>query len=204
MEALARGRRLRSLAVMGRSSAGLALVVASFVALPQDPPPDAATLARAEQLGQPGERHGLLQRLVGEWDVAVKTPTADGERVDRGSAKGQALLGGRYVQLQFALTVARRPFEAVQVLGFDQLRQQFTSSWIDSASTWATACAGAPRADRPDLLALSGTLVDAVDPGGRQFRLEVDLAFDQRVTVKLFETRGGAESLAQTQTWTRR
>lgn len=181
-----------------------ALASALLLTTPQDPAPDAATLLRFERLAQPGEAHALLQRLVGEWEVAVRTPADPVERLDRGSAKGVALLGGRYVQLQFALTVARWPFEAVQVLGFDALRQQFTASWRDSASTWATECAGAPRADRPDLLALAGTTVDAVDPGGRPFRLEIDLAFDQRVTVKLFETRAGVESLAQTQTWTRR
>ncbi len=175
-----------------------------FLAVPQDPAPDAATLLRLAQWAQPGDAHALLQRLVGEWDVAVRTPADPVERVDRGSAKGVALLGGRYVQLQFALTVAGQPFEAVQALGFDRSRQQFTSSWRDSASTWATECAGAPRADRPDLLALSGTLVDAADPAGRPFRLEIDLAFDQRVSVKLHETRGGVEALTQTQTWTRR
>ena len=183
----------------------VAAVAAAFLLTPpQDPAPDAATLLRFERLAQPGEAHALLQRLVGEWDVAVRTPAEPGERVDRGIAKGAALLGGRYVQLQFALTVARTPFEAVQVFGFDALRQQFTASWRDSASTWATECAGAPRADRPDLLALSGTLVDAADPAGRPFRLEIDLAFDQRVSVKLHETRGGVEALTQTQTWTRR
>jgi len=181
-----------------------ALAAACFLTVPQDPPPDAATLLRFERLAQPGEPHALLQRLVGEWDVAVRTPVDPVERVDRGSVKGLALLGGRYVQLQFSLTVARQPFEAVQVLGFDALRQQFTSSWRDSASTWTTECAGAPRADRPDLLALSGTAVDAADPSGRPFRVELDLAFDQRVSVKLFESRGGVESLAQTQSWTRR
>jgi len=182
----------------------VALAATFFLTAPQDPAPDAATLLRFERLAQPGEAHALLQRLVGEWDVAVRTPAEPSERVDRGGLKGVALLGGRYVQLQFALTVAQQPFEAVQVLGFDPLRQQFTSSWRDSASTWATEATGAPRADRLDLLALAGTLVDAVDPGGRPFRIELDLAFDQRVTVRLFESRGGVEALAQTQTWTRR
>jgi len=99
-----------------------ALAAACFLTVPQDPPPDAATLLRFERLAQPGEPHALLQRLVGEWDVAVRTPVDPVERVDRGSVKGLALLGGRYVQLQFSLTVARQPFEAVQVLGFDALR----------------------------------------------------------------------------------
>lgn len=181
-----------------------AIATACFLTAPQDPPPDAATLLRLAQWAQPGEPHALLQRLVGEWDVAVRAPSDADEPLAGGRMTGSELLGGRYVQLQFALTAAKQKFEAVQVLGFDRSRQQFTSSWRDSASTWATECAGAPRADRPDLLALAGTLVDAVDPAGRPFRLEIDLAFDQRVAVKLFESRGGVESLTQSQTWTRR
>lgn len=185
-----------------------ASAAALFLAVPQDPPqdpqPDAATLQRLAQWAQPAEPHALLQRLVGEWDVAVRAPAGGDAPIAGGRMTGAEQLGGRYVQLQFALTVAKQEFQAVQTLGFDRSRQQFTSSWRDSASTWATECAGAPRVDRPDLLALAGTLVDAADPAGRPFRLEVDLAFDQRVLVKLFESRGGVESLTQTQTWTRR
>jgi hypothetical protein len=189
---------------MSWSSAGFALAVLVLVVAPQDPPPDAATLLRAEQLAQPGERHLLLQRLVGEWDVVTKTPAADGERVERGSMKAAAILGGRYVQLEFALTAGGRKLDAVQTIGFDRLREQFVASWRDSASTWSTECAGAPRTDRPELVAMAGMLADAKDPAGTPFRLEIDLAYDQRVAVRIVKTAGGGESVLQTQTWARR
>lgn len=176
----------------------------SAAAWPQDPKPSAAALQRMHQLAQPGEPHALLQRLVGDWDVVVHTSLDGTGQEGRGRMQGKALLGGRYVQLDFAFKLQGADVAAVQVLGHDALLGRFTSSWRDSLSTWATECAGAPSAAWRDGLALAGTLIEPADGATRPFRLELELGDFERVTSRLLVGEGAAARQVQTQTWTRR
>ncbi|MEO6593433.1 MAG: hypothetical protein ABIP94_01620, partial [Planctomycetota bacterium] len=93
---------------------------------------------------------------------------------------------------------------AMQILGFDTLRQLYTASWRDDQSTWSVECSGAAAGKTPDLLRLKGTLADARDAAGRPFRLELDLEVKDRVRVSIFDTHEGKEFLLQVQDWTRR
>lgn len=174
---------------------------------PVDPdrPPDAAALLRAKQLAATGEQHARLQRLVGEWNVVVRaTGAAATANEQRGRVTCAAILGGRHVVANYSLTLGGAKVEAVQILGFDTLRQVYTSSWRDDASTWSVEATAPPAAEAPDVLTFRGTLADALDATGRPFRQVVDLGSDRAVVVRLYETRDGVERERQTQEWTRR
>lgn len=172
---------------------------------PQDPRPDPSTLHRAKQLATPNEHHTRLQKLVGEWDVLLRTTEPGGQQQqERGRVVVAAILGGRYVVANYTLQLQGAKVEAVQILGFDTLRQVYTASWRDSLSTWSVECAGPAVADRPDVVTMAGTLVDVQDPTGRPFRQVVDLGTDKVVTVRLFDTHAGKEFEVQVQEWTQR
>jgi hypothetical protein len=174
---------------------------------PADPdrPPDAAALLRAKQLAAPGDHHTRLQRLVGEWNVVVRsTGAAATANEQRGRVSCAAILGGRHVVANYSLTLGGAKVEAVQILGFDTLRQVYTASWRDDASTWSVEGTAPPVAETPDVLTFRGTLADALDATGRPFRQVLDLGSDRAVVVRLFETRDGVERERQTQEWTRR
>ena len=201
---------------MGMRLALLAMLpVAVFVnLLRQDPADTAQMLKQAQQLARTYEPHQRLQQLVGTFDVVVRnSPPGGTASSDRGSVVGKAILGGRYVVLNFQLQVQGHAVEGVLILGFDNLHQRYTASWRDDLSTWAVDCAGAPDVAAPQQLRLQGELADARDPDGRAFRLEVDLpspaaaAKDlaaQRVQVRLLDTVGGSLTAVQQQEWTRR
>jgi len=189
--------------------------VALFASLlPQDPADHAQMLKQAQQLARTYEPHQRLQQLVSTFDVMVRnTPLGGTASTDRGSVVGKAILGGRYVVLNFQLQVQGHAVEGVLILGFDNLHQRYTASWRDDLSTWAVECAGSPQAAAPQQLRLQGQLTDARDPDGRPFRLEIDLpspAADakdpaaQRVQVRLLDTVGGSLIAVQQQEWTRR
>ncbi len=189
-----------------RKLAALALAIAAAVAAaPQDPRPEPSLLHRAKQLSLPTEHHTRLQRLVGDWNVVVRTtlPGTDA-REDRGELRAASILGGRFTVLNFTLTMQGAPLEAVQLLGFDTLHDVYTASWRDSSSTWAVDCAGAPAAAAPDVVTMVGTLRDVRDPTGRPFRLVLELAKTDAVTMRTFETFDGSEVEVQVQQWTRK
>lgn len=188
---------------------GVVSAVLLVALLGQDPVEHAQMLKQAQLLARTWEPHQRLQQLAGTWDVAVRTtvpgaPEAEG----RGALTGKSMLGGRYVVLNFQFDLQGAPLEAVQILGFDNLRQSYTSSWRDDLSTWAVECAGGAEPKDPAKLRLQGQLADARDPAGRPFRCEIDLPPPDQpkgaVQVRLYDTIGGREVLVQRQDWTRR
>ncbi|MCA8952333.1 MAG: DUF1579 family protein [Planctomycetes bacterium] len=173
----------------------------------QDPHVAPETLNAAQRLSRTVPEHERLARLEGAWDVTIRaTPPGDEERTERGTVVGKAILGGRYVVLNFQLTFRGEPLEAVQILGYDTLLRQYTSSWRDDHSTWSVECAGPADTDAPERVQLRGTLRDAQNPDGRPFRLALTLpeADGGMVAVSLHDTLEGTEHLLQTQQWTRR
>lgn len=171
---------------------------------PQDPAQQPAMLQRAEELATVGPAHQRLAKLVGSWNVELRTtPRQSAEQEGRGTATGTALLGGRYVQVDFQLTLQDRPVRALQLLGFDALRQLYTSSWRDDLSTWSVECSGVPMAEAAGVLRMQGTLADVREPAGHPFRLEMDLSVENVVQVRVFETVAGEEQLVQSQRWSR-
>lgn len=189
---------MRSLRLAALSALSMGLV-------PQDPARQPDVLQRAADLAQVTESHRRLGRLAGVWDATFRTtPPGSAEQEGRGIVEATVILGGRYVQLTHRLGLGGRDVEALQILGFDALRQLYTSSWRDELSTWSVECSGVPTPGAPDVLRMEGTLADARDPAGRPFRCELDMSAKDRVQVRWFETSGGAEHLVQAQQWSRR
>ncbi|MFK7740145.1 MAG: DUF1579 family protein [Planctomycetota bacterium] len=174
----------------------------------------AAVLQTSQVLSRTTEHHQRLARLVGDWEIQLQThvrpDVASGDTgknsgpvQDNGTMQARAILGGRYVICSFTLNLQGNRFEAVQILGFDSLREVYTSSWRDSGSTWAVTCEGEPG-ERADVLILRGTLVDAQSPRGRAFRCTLDVGDGDAIQVTIHEGSRGSEVLVQSQQWTRR
>ena len=89
------------------------------------------------KLGAVGEHHAYLKQYVGEWKVAVTmwmfpgSPAATSET----KAKGELILGGRFLRMTYSGTMMGQPFEGVQTMGYDNLQNKYVSFWIDNTST---------------------------------------------------------------------
>jgi len=165
--------------------------------------PDADSLRRARDLAKTAPAHDVLRRLGGEWQVTLRTTAPNGKvHEDTGKVAGTAMLGGRYVALNFELKLQGNDLEAVQILGFDTLKGLYTASWRDTGTTWAVDCQGEPGKD-VGVITMHGSMVDAFTPNGRPFRLQLDVRERQQVVVKIWEGMVGKEVLVQEQRWVR-
>ena len=191
-----------------RPVAGAATVAPQVHLRDQDPKPsvrapDGETLRLAQELSRTTGEHERLQKLAGEWQVTLRTHSPDGKVQEvRGKLVGQSMLGGRYVVCNLQAKLQGRAVEAVQIVGFDTLRNAYTSSWRDNATTWSVESHGGVGKDA-DVLTMTGTLHDAHTPNGRGFGMVIDLRKKDQVTVNVFEERGLEEVLLQAQVWTR-
>jgi hypothetical protein len=94
-------------------------------------------MKRAEEASTPGVAHKALEPLVGDWNAEVKmwmVPDAP-PTITKGTAKSAWTLKDRYVQQEFNGEFMGKPFRGISFTGYDNVRQQYRSVWLDDMST---------------------------------------------------------------------
>lgn len=89
------------------------------------------------KLGATGANHAYLKQLAGEWKVAVTMWMFPGSPPVSSSttARGELILGGRFLKMTHSGTMMGQPFEGVQTLGYDNFLEKYVSLWVDNTST---------------------------------------------------------------------
>jgi len=94
-------------------------------------------MKKCEEAGTPGAAHKALEALVGNWQTEAKCwmPGSDTPNVSKGNEKSDWILGGRYVQGEFKGEFMGKPFHGIGTTGYDNVKQKYTSVWVDDMST---------------------------------------------------------------------
>ena len=124
-------------------AAALLLVCSSMFAQhdhgkPQDAPPmDPAMMEAMMKAGTPGDAHKKLDVFTGTWTTKVTSWMAPGAppMVMEGTAEAKWTMGGRYVEQRFAGNFMGMPFEGLGYTGYDNVKKQYWSTWMDNMST---------------------------------------------------------------------
>jgi len=120
-------------------SLGLALALGFGIAAAQGPPAQdqAKTMEAYAKAMAVTEHHRALEFFIGRWDVTSTMWAFPGTppQTSRNAAEFTSILGGRFVMMTVKGTMMGQPFEAVQVVGYDNMQQKYTTFWIDNNST---------------------------------------------------------------------
>ena len=90
-----------------------------------------------KKVGTPGEPPKVLAGLEGSWTtktrswMAPDTPPME----STGTCESKMLLGGRYLQQEYAGDMGGEAFRGINILGYDNHTKKYLSVWIDSMST---------------------------------------------------------------------
>jgi hypothetical protein len=105
--------------------------------------PNPAEAAKAEMMKKweaastPGVEHKRLDALAGTWKHTVTwwmEPNGQPE-VSEGTTEAQWVLDGRFLQQKATGTAMGQPFEGIGYTGYDNIRKEYSSVWMDSMST---------------------------------------------------------------------
>lgn len=90
-----------------------------------------------EQAAKPGPNHQLLNGMVGDWTCDCTFWMAPGAppMQSKGTATNKWTLGNRFVSQEFNGTFMDKPFHGMGYTGYDNQKQKFVGSWMDTAST---------------------------------------------------------------------
>jgi Protein of unknown function (DUF1579) len=110
--------------------------------------------------------HRDLHALVGEWEGTTRTWLDPSARPDEGhtTARIEAVLGGRFVRLEYRGTVIGKPHAGEMLLGCDT-DGRLAAAWIDSfhMATGIMMSTGERRADG------AVSVLGSYDAGGQQW-----------------------------------
>lgn len=85
----------------------------------------------------PGESHKVFETFAGKWEYTGKMwmdPKADPMPL-KGKCESTIIMGGRFMMDDMHSTDAQNPWDGRGIWGFDNHKQKFVYSWVDSWST---------------------------------------------------------------------
>jgi hypothetical protein len=85
----------------------------------------------------PGAAHKMLAKMAGSWTTRTRSWMEPGKppMESAGTSDQTMLFDGRYLHQEFKGDMMGTPFTGVGLTGFDNQKQRYVSTWIDSMST---------------------------------------------------------------------
>jgi len=82
----------------------------------------------------PGERHEPLRYFVGEWDAEMRMSMTKGTPAEEGAFQSsmRMIMNGMYLEENVTSETPMGTFLGRGVIGFDESRQRYVSTWIDT------------------------------------------------------------------------
>jgi hypothetical protein len=145
------------------------ITLASAAAVADETPqaPDKAAQQKAAmeammRAATPGEAHKKLNAMAGTFDAKVKTWTEPGAAPMESSGKSvnEWVLGGRWLQQRFESTFMNMPFSGIGYTGYDNIRQMYVGTWMDTMSTSAMTISGSAPEGSGKTWSFSGMMMD--------------------------------------------
>ncbi|HMK25142.1 MAG TPA: DUF1579 domain-containing protein [Chitinophagaceae bacterium] len=81
-----------------------------------------------------GDQHKMLAKSAGTWTGDMTMWMADGDAPQKmpTTTETKVIYGGLYVQSTHTGTMMGMPFEGMSVMGYDNMKKEFFSTWIDN------------------------------------------------------------------------
>ena len=102
--------------------------------------------------GAPVDEHRKLAALAGTWDAEIDCsgcgdPGGAAAKPSKGTWTSESLLGGRLLLSRYEGDLAGRPYQGVELRGYDKEKQRHWAIWCDSMSTGGLRSLGERAAD---------------------------------------------------------
>lgn len=166
--------------------------------------PDMAAMQAAwEKAGAPGDQHKVLKKMVGKWNVSMKSwmDPKQPPMESKGTAEAKPILGDRFVQMSFNSTFMDKPFSGIATNGYDNVKKKYVGTWIDSMSTGIMRSEG--TADANGNMTAEGVAADPMTGKESKMKIVGTWQGDDKLVEEFFEKKGGKEQKTMEITYTR-
>ena len=100
-------------------------------------PEMAAMMEKAKTLGAPGVNHQALTPLAGNWTATGRSWMKPGDKPmeSQGTSNNSWVFENRFLKQEFKGNWAGQPFEGMGYVGYDNIRGEYESIWLDNMMT---------------------------------------------------------------------
>lgn len=156
----------------------------------------AKMMAAWAKYAAPGEHHGHLGAMAGDWDLAVKwrmSPDAPMEE-EKATSELTWILGGRFL-LERVLGDAEEakkdpmmdgPFEGLGLMGYDNYKKKYVSMWVDTMGTMMLTEEGT-CSQSGKVITLKGTHDDPITGKKKNSRSVTRIVDKDKLVVEMYE-----------------
>jgi hypothetical protein len=164
-----------------------------------------AMMAAMMKYATPSDEHKALNPLVGSWKTTMKAWMGPGEpQVSEGTCDRAWAMGGRYLIANYKGDFGGMPFEGMEVLAYDRMKQQYTGTWIDNMGTAISLSQGGKMDPTTKTLTLLSKTPDPMTGAELAIRNVTSIVDDNTHTFSMYATRDGKENKEMEITFTRR
>jgi hypothetical protein len=167
---------------------GSGLVVAPSVGRSQE----ARDQIRAVRSDEPGPVHNRLNRLVGNWDVALQYTLGDKQHAGKATCEAKWILEGRFVQQDYQSRFQGKPFHVLQLLGYDNQRRKTIEIMMDNLGTGLMHNEGS-ISDDGKVISNLGEGLDPLTSKPYKLRTVTTIVDNDHFTLEWFRTNVGAK-----------
>lgn len=142
----------------------------------------------------PGEIHKMLAGSDGEWkgDITMwMAPNAPAIK-STGSAVNKMIMGGRYQQSMHTGSFNGMPFEGMSLVGYDNAKKVFMSSWVDNMGTGIMQMEGTWDA-KTNTINFTGNTIDPATGKDMKVRETYKIIDNNTHLMEMYAMQGGKE-----------
>lgn len=89
--------------------------------------------AQSPEFPPPQAEHDWLKKFVGQWELKAQTAESEGQpSMESTGTMSARMLGGFWIINEVEGKVAGQTFQALQTIGYDAEKKQYTGTWVDS------------------------------------------------------------------------
>ena len=155
-----------------------------------------AMMEAMEKAGEVRPEHKQLDYFVGDWGATTSMfmdPKAPPQKTE-GKTHSEAVFGGRYLRMKYEGSYEGQTFNGEGFMGFDNTRNKFFNTWIDSMSTSFWLAYGTYDAAAKSYT-FHGEMADYAKPGANmKVRQVVHIVDATHYTFEWYEMHGGKEA----------
>ncbi len=153
----------------------------------------------------PGDIHKMLAESDGEWNEDITMWMAPGAPPTKSTATAvnKMIMGGRYQQSMHTGNFNGMPFEGMSLLGYDNAKKVFMSSWVDNMGTGIMQMEGTWDPNTKTIN-FSGSTIDPMTGKEMKVRETYKIVDKNTHMMEMFMTQDGKESKSMEIKFTRK
>ena len=142
----------------------------------------------------PGDMHKMLAKSNGTWNedmTMYSTPDAPPQKMTA-TCENKMIMDGRYLEARHTGTFNNMPFQGYNIIGYDNIKKVFESTWIDNMGTGTIYMEG-PYDPSTKTVTLTGKEIEPMSGQEIDIKQTVQFIDDNTQLIEMFANHDGKQ-----------